>query len=261
MSTMNACVNCNQLITTGQRRLQCDSCHQNVHVECTGITDEKITRNRARSVKIVCNGCNAKFEQVTDIKELIESLKNDMNEKIRSLEQKLTDIETKLNNTNQNNAAVSPKQIEIITVEAVERINRAKNIIIKNVREDTGTIEERSRSDANKVADILSALDTTEVPMSINRLGRNPSSRFPRPLKVTFSCQATARFVLRNKHKLLDNQSTKQIKIFDDKTPTQINYLNSVREELQNRSEEGEENLTIKYIRGIPEVIEKLPKN
>lgn len=78
---MNACANCNQPTSKNQTRIQCDCCKQYLHVSCT--------RNKARALKAVCNVCNSKFEQLADIKGLIESLKADINSKISRLEQKL----------------------------------------------------------------------------------------------------------------------------------------------------------------------------
>lgn len=257
---MNACANCNQPTSQNQTRIQCDCCKQYLHVGCTGITDDKITRNKARALKIVCNVCNSKFEQLADIKGLIESLKADMNSKISSLEQKLHEIETKITSATQN-FEIPRKSFEKVTVEAVERINRSRNIIIKGAPEATGTAEARKSADFEKVVEILSVIDSVDAPLSVNRLGRNVNGDRPRPLKVVFDNQSAARHVLRNKQKLLNNNTTKNFKISDDKTPSQIEYLNSVREELQERLNGGESNLTIKYINGLPEITKRQSKN
>ncbi|XP_050514926.1 uncharacterized protein LOC126890122 [Diabrotica virgifera virgifera] len=59
-----------------------------------------------------------------------------------------------------------------------------------------------------------------------------------------------AKHILKNKKKLLQNVSLKNVSIIDDKTPNQIECLKELRMELEQRKSNGEENLTIKYIQG-----------
>ena len=43
--------------------------------------------------------------------------------------------------------------------------------------------------------------------------------------------------------------------ISDDKSPRQLTYLKSLRTTLQNRIDNGEANLTIKYVQGKPTIV------
>lgn len=47
------------------------------------------------------------------------------------------------------------------------------------------------------------------------------------------------------------------IKISDDKTPSQREYLNNVRLALKRRIDAGEQDLTIRYIKGVPTIVTK----
>jgi hypothetical protein len=65
-----------------------------------------------------------------------------------------------------------------------------------------------------------------------------------------------AKEVLRNKNKLINSDLPRSISISDDKTSKQLEYLKNLRTELQLRRDNGEDNITIKYVKGIPSIIE-----
>jgi hypothetical protein len=65
-----------------------------------------------------------------------------------------------------------------------------------------------------------------------------------------------AKEVLRNKNKLINSDLPRSISISDDKTSKQLEYLKNLRTELQLRRDNGEDNITIKYVKGIPSFIE-----
>jgi hypothetical protein len=89
----------------------------------------------------------------------------------------------------------------------------------------------------------------------IIRIGK-PNSSNTRPLKVSLSNDLIAKEVQRNKNKLINSDLPRSISISDDKTPKQLEYLKNLRTELQLRRENGEDNITIKYVKGIPSIIE-----
>uniref|UniRef100_A0A6P7GTF1 Uncharacterized protein LOC114340545 n=1 Tax=Diabrotica virgifera virgifera TaxID=50390 RepID=A0A6P7GTF1_DIAVI len=75
----------------------------------------------------------------------------------------------------------------------------------------------------------------------------------PRPLKVTMMSSEDALFVLKNKSKLNQN-SNSNIYIKQDLTSCQSKYLAELQTELQSRIDNGEKNLTIRYINKIPRI-------
>ena len=86
-----ACTNCSQLVSDRDAsKLQCDGCKRPIHVRCTDIVQEdRVTRQRLKSVKIVCNSCGTSLDSFKDIKSLIESLKNDMCKELVELKKKV----------------------------------------------------------------------------------------------------------------------------------------------------------------------------
>jgi hypothetical protein len=246
---MSACVNCDKPIG-GFPSINCDGCNNFLHVSCTGLTSEdRITRKKIRNVKIYCSKCTSKAEQTLSIHELLQTFtrKRDI---IASIEQKIEQKISELQNVN-----LSSLQFEEVTSEAVERMIRAKNVIIYGVPESSGTAEQGQTKDAAEIRKIISAITPEAIPQKIIRIGK-PNSSNTRLLKVSLSNDLIAKEVLRNKNKLINSDLPRSISISDDKTPKQLEYLKNLRTELQLRRDNGEDNITIKYVKGISSIIE-----
>ena len=98
--------------------------------------------------------------------------------------------------------------------------------------------------------------------LKVSRLGKfdsTPNKR-SRPIKVVFSSEANVISTLKKlkKLKLKSIQKFAKISIFRDRTPMQIKIYNDVKTELNNRLQNGESNLKIKFIKGIPNIISSL---
>nr|CAH7750634.1 unnamed protein product [Callosobruchus chinensis] len=147
--------------------------------------------------------------------------------------------------SNSNNLADNPLRNE----EFLERFRRSHNIIIFGIPESSNT-------DAT-VSSILNHVDpiANNHRLSISRLGATPQANRARPVKGCFDTPAVARTVLIKKNQLRGNTTYDSIKITDDKTPAQLNELSNLRVELRRRTESGEPNLTIKYVRGYPRIV------
>lgn len=147
---------------------------------------------------------------------------------------------------------------EEIIVELNERSQRCKNIILYGIAEpDSKDTDERRAYDKSAVLDIIKTiLDDCPIPEKIFRLGKYDSNK-NRPLKVCFAIEESAKNILRNKNKC----QKENVKIFSDQTPQQQAYRKLLKDDLERRTKEGETNLTIKYVRGIPKLIQATPKN
>lgn len=248
---MSACPNCNTA-KGNKQTLQCDGCQADVHLACVGMSQEdiRVTRNKSRSIKIVCNNCSKNLGQLEELKTLISSLKDDFNNKLDALTKKF------------ENVAVPPRTYEEIVVEATERVNRSRNIILTGVPEPQGSTEERTVKDSATVMEIINVAlnknDSSVKPVRVIRLGR--SSNINRPLKVIFDNNFVSKEILRMKNNLAGTPF-KHVTIKDDKTPQQIEYLNGLRAELKERIDSGETHLTIKYVKGIPTITNIASKN
>lgn len=248
---MNACPNCNAA-KGSKPTTQCDGCKADVHLACVGMSsadDARITRNKSKSVKILCNGCSKNLDRFDELKTLILSLKDDFNGKFVALNNKIANI------------SVTPRTQEEIIVEATERVRRSQNIILSGVPE-TPEASNGPPNDARIVGEILSIVNRNSAfdhnPLHIQRLGK-PSDK-PRLIKVVLSNSHVAKNILKSKNALAGTRF-KNVRIQDDKTPKQIEFLNTVRTELKERLDAGETDLTIKYKNGIPTIIEAGIKN
>lgn len=118
-------------------------------------------------------------------------------------------------------------------------------------------MEKKRETDRYEVKTILSDIYPLHPePEKIMRLGKYDGKK-TRPVKVCFSTSGTAKVILKNKLNCKD----KNIKIYSDQTPNQKLDMENLREELRQRKEKGENDLIIKYIKGVPKIIKPQPKN
>lgn len=59
----------------------------------------------------------------------------------------------------------------------------------------------------------------------------------------------------------MKNHKGNDVRIYSDQTPYQQKYLENLRRKLQERQENGEKDLFIKYKNGTPTIIKIHPKN
>lgn len=86
--------------------------------------------------------------------------------------------------------------------------------------------------------------------VSVQRLGRREPEK-KRPITVVLKSCQDAIWILKNKSK-----ARKEVRVYDDKTPKQREELNQLRNSLKARTVGGEANLTIKYIKGSPKIVQ-----
>lgn len=194
-------------------------------------------------------------EEQSKLKQDISSLKESKN----ITEKKLYQIESKLQHEDAGSSSAVNVREEIVT-ELNERGQRSKNIIISGVLEPNANSQsERRAEDKTAVLKIINNIvghtDTPE-PERIYRLGKYKSDKC-RHLKVCFSSPDIVKSILKNRK----NQKEEKIKVFSDQTPQQQEYMAMLKQRLENRIASGEDNLCIKYIRGVPKITKQTPKN
>lgn len=146
-----------------------------------------------------------------------------------------------------DNEAVSAIHVQ----EIVQRVKRSHNLIIQNLPEvDTESLEN------SRVHDLVEKISKSSSKFIV-RTERLPSSVKSRPrlLKVAFSDPEVVSSILRNKAVLKSMKEYSRLVIRDDKTKGQIDELKTLREELARRRDSGETGLTIKYVKGVPRII------
>ena len=163
------------------------------------------------------------------------------NTKIRidNLEDRIEKIETDLPINNVYN-------------EIMERTIRRRNLLIFNLDDS----QDAKNTDLNKVKSIITNSGLTPPlnldDMQVLRLGKSYNSNKSRPLKIIMKNDDHVHWFFQNKSIIFGDT----IKIKSDQTKNQMNELNNLRSLLKTRLQNGESNLTIKYIHGKPQIVE-----
>lgn len=230
---------------------------------------QDFTKSQNRNLSKIANDIASIKEQIQSIEEktnniLLEQnkLKTDiaeLNKRYNSAENKIVSLE---NNIKQIKADSINKSdlvfhCEDVLTEMRERNFREKNIIITGIPELKSSItEERLKHDINKVTMLIkSAKVENTCPVHCIRLGKYRPN-YSRPIKAIFTSYDQVKNILKNRRCTEGN-----VKIYSDNTPQQQKYLNTVKEELELRKGRGENNIIIKYIKGVPKIVEQQPKN
>lgn len=147
-----------------------------------------------------------------------------------------------------------PTSYDELIVELQERAERSRNIVVAGVAEiHSDSMEDRRKVDRHEIESIIKTI-YPDCPQAerVLRLGKYDGKK-TRPLKVSFASRETVKTVLRNKA----NIKVEGVRIYSDQTPHQQKFMINLKKELQQRQENGDENLTIKYIKGIPKIIKQ----
>ncbi|CAG9815948.1 unnamed protein product [Phaedon cochleariae] len=133
--------------------------------------------------------------------------------------------------------------------EIQDRADRARNIILYNVQESQAQeYSERIKFDEEQCQNVLDHLNVQGGEFKAHRLG-HPNNK-PRPLKISFSDNNIALNCLKNKRKLVAEETP--IRLSADQTPTQREYFKKVKEEFNTRIGKGERNIEIRSYKGTP---------
>ncbi|CAH0556732.1 unnamed protein product [Brassicogethes aeneus] len=230
------CNKCNTSIGTRSQKIDCGFCLRLFHGKCVQLTDTQIKNMEGfywkcidcknnENTSTVLNGNISENENLIDvIKELKES--------VLSLKQEIQELKAE-KKTNFN--------IEDVIKEMGERDSRKNNIILFNLSEANGSIEEKKKLDMESAVNVLNKISNLVDFSNIStyRLGKNTTSDIIRPLKIKLKSHDDAMTIIKNKRKLKSLEETKHITIAADNTPMQRDYFNKIKEELATRIEEG----------------------
>lgn len=221
-------------------KIQCKGCTREICGKCSELsaTELRVFCLQNPKLSYLCADCQEGLKQVPMLRKLVSELK----EQVMELKE------------NQPTAV----NVDVIIQEKVERENRSRNVILFGIEEaNTSRQEDIKSHDKSQVLDALAQvpLQESELVTTI-RLGK-PIANKPRPLKVILRSRQNAIKILKTKSKLPSSISVKS-----DMTPYQREQLKKLRLELTERTNNGEKDLTIKYINGQPKIIiTKSPKN
>ena len=204
-------------------------------------TDYLITEN---------NNCKSEIKTLKDV--------------IKSNEEEIAELKNEVKQLKLKVEAPSVSQLpnynsESLLVECQERAERSKNLVVTGIPEENLTsLLARQDADKTKLSKITRTIyPNCPEPIKVFRLGKYDSKK-TRPLKLCFSSQDTVKTILRNK----DIVKVDGVRIYSDQTPQQQKFISNLRNELKKRQVSGEENLKIKYVKGIPKIVnQEEPKN
>lgn len=185
----------------------------------------------------------------------IKSSHKTMQEQINFLESDLHALKSSKTDKPAEKSLLSCNEDTILEIQ--QRIERQKNIVIAGICElQNNNLEQRQSYDRNEVVKLTKSIfSECPDPIKVFRLGKHKPGK-NRLLKVCFATAETAKYLLQNQPKNYCN-----IRLYSDQTPAQRNYMNHLKEELDRREKSGELDLTIKYIKNVPKIVKKLPKN
>lgn len=236
---------------------------------------EDFGRTQNENIKLVREEISEIKTEMKTIKSTAENFSKEIikiNSEIQNIktanthtEDKIKQIETEISQLKKQNTNIplskSPALInEDLVLELKERYDREKNIVIVGILEKNDkNYNIRQTYDNQEVFKLLKTVyEECPMPTKCVRLGKYIPNR-NRPIKAYFTNNEVTICILRNRSKLPEN-----IKLYSDQTPSQMRYLQSLKEELTTRKDNGEKDLIIKYVRGKPTIttISKIaPKN
>lgn len=207
-------------------------------------------KDEIKAIKSVTENFALQLDQINDDIKNIKSDNTITQHKIKKIENELSQLKTR-ETTDHTTSKSLPLSHENLILELKERSEREKNIVIIGIPEknDKNYIARRTHDIEEFSKLTLPVLKDCPKPTNAVRLGKYVPG-IDRPLKIYYHNSEIAKLILQNKTKFPEN-----VKIYSDQTPAQKRYLQSVKKELSERLENGEEHLIIKYIKGIPRIV------
>lgn len=243
------CVCCNKS-DLSHKIINCCICIKPYRIDCVNVSSSEARKIHLKSgFTWTCKNCIAYGNDLNGIKSILASLQDE----IKTLKQSLLE--------SVKPPSLSALEMEQIIQEISDRERRKNNIIVIGAREAAcETNNEQIGLDTKLVHDICSTLNVKTDGLSISRLGKfdRSNANRRRPIKVSFSSESSIKTVLRNISKLKANPTFANISIFRDRTPMQLQLHKDAKSELNNRLQDGEKDLRIKYSKGIPKVVSSL---
>lgn len=240
------CFKCNKDVAASNS-CECDGCRLKFHYACTELTASEIRcleLKAKRTLKFFCEVCQEGLRLLPIMQKKIDSLESRLDLLINKLDTQSVPV-APINKT-----ADDIIDYDLFISELEERKRRANNIMVYNLPESTSTnFEDKINDDLTNIITATSNISPDIIINKTIRIGKIGSK--PRPLKVILNSSDTVLKILKNKTKL--NHPTARVS--SDLTSIQRNHILNLRTQLENRKANGEVNLTIKYVHGVPRIV------
>lgn len=191
----------------------------------------------------------ALWELMKDKFDIICSKIDNANAKLEVVNRKVDSLETR---TSVIEAKQDVIKDEVLCEMNVRRI-KERNVIIFNLQDTPSA----GKNDLETVKNILME-SGLQIPFSldgirVHRIGAKFTEGKIRPLRIILPSADNTSWFFGNKQNLAKGS----LIIKSDLTSTQLSYLKKLQNELKSRMDNGEQNLTIKYIMGNPTIVQK----
>lgn len=229
---------------------------QDLSAKMTALLNSFATLATKSEIKTVSDG-------ISDLKNEISALREEFNSiepRLKATEERLDALEGKLGDG--PNVTFSSNYFEDILAETNDRANRARNIIVYNLPENTSA-DTKVRVDHDKKLMVQLIQATTSDKIQIGdiklvRVGKHLKNK-NRPLKVIFRTDCDAQtFNKHFSHEVAVNTDATlfaNVSISRDRTLRERNYFKKLKSELELRTSSGERGLSIRYHNGIPTIV------
>lgn len=153
---------------------------------------------------------------------------------------------------------VNKKEINIFK-ELKDREIREKNVILYNYPDS----KYAASSDAVNIKKLFLESDiASDIPFEVDeirtrRIGKSFIKNKTRPLILSLNQAESVSWLFKNKSNILPED----VKISNDRTIAQRDYLKKLKSELNAREIGGESDLVIKFYQGTPQIIQKKKEN
>lgn len=215
-----------------------------------------------------------KLGTVTTISNDITAIREQLvqvNDKLTSFEPRICESEKRIKLLEDEvkslrSADNSGSNLETVIEEFHDRERRSRNVILYNIPESKSkTLSVRIEHDSKHISELTCHFGNLDLDYAFKsyRIGR-PSQDKVRPLKVVFRsvgavmdfCKNFQQTGLRNL-----NSDLHSVSLSRDRTPTERKHLNELRDTLKARTDNGETDLTIKFLNGVPKIVQNKSKN
>lgn len=224
-----------------EKFLSCDGCKVFCHENCSGLSASELRCMplNKRSLMFLCDGCRSGLSLVPQLLNQIKELTGEL----LLLRQEVNQLKC--------NQPTNTMNSESLFYEIQDRITRSRNIMIYQKEESTSSnLDDRIQHDKAIVQNICSEVDLVSDNFKVIRIGQWKKDVNNRPMKVIFSDAGFAMEIMKRKSYLF----SKGFRISADQTPMQRNQFNKLRDELKQRIDAGEKDISIRYFRGVPKI-------
>lgn len=220
-----------------------------VSMESTVSSHDTHFKNINKNLRSLDNNFCSLRTSIEDLRTELSQLKSDK----LALESQINLLRDKIDKLNNSPIIRSNSYDSVIFTEVKDRLSREKNILMFNVPDS----KNEDLSVPVKIGvDLLNDLTLPNIKIiHSKRLGNFGSKN--RPILLEIDSPTNVLEILKSKSKLRSMERWRQISISEDRTASQRAHMKSLRTELSRKKEVGEDNWSIKYIKGIPSLVQK----